>query len=260
MKSAKPILSVYRTVYEQGFLPIFVRDNFDTPVLLEGCLEAGVKVIEYTLRRPDAHVMIPKIRKQYPDLCILAGSTLDDDVMIHQLRRQNPVLLTVAELDAIGVDGFVSMLGWREETIRRYASRRLIVPSANTLNDAYFQVGAGAHFAKFVGSDLSLVKRCRMEPTHGFCPIMVTGGATLDRIEEIVTAGAVLIGSGFDLILRGETNITPHKVATVVRAYCDAVQAARNKTWPALARAAGADNKTWLAALPHVHPFDQELD
>ena len=256
---AKPILSVYRTVYEQGFLPIFVKDNFDTPVLLEGCLEAGVKVIEYTLRRPDAHVMIPKIRQQYPDLCILAGSTLDDDAMIHQLRRQNPVLLTVAELDAIGVDGFVSMLGWREETIRRYASRRLIIPSAHTLNEAYFQVGAGAHFAKFVGSDLALVKRCRMEPTHGFCPIMVTGGATLDRIEEIVTAGAVLIGSGFDLILRGETNITSHKVATVVRAYCDAVQAARNQTWPALARAAGADNKTWLAALPHVHPFNQEL-
>ena len=31
---AKPILSVYRTVYEQGFLPIFVKDNFDTPLQL----------------------------------------------------------------------------------------------------------------------------------------------------------------------------------------------------------------------------------
>jgi len=258
MKSTKRLLDVYRTVYEQGFLPIFVRDDFDTQVLLEGCLEAGVRVIEYTLRRQDAHVMIPKLRQQYPDLCILAGSTLDDDGMIHQLRRRNPVLLTLAELDAIGVDGFVSMLGYREESIRRYAGRRLLIPAANTLNDAYFQVGAGAHFAKFVGSDLALVKYCRMQPTHGFCPIMVTGGASLDRIEEIVAAGAVLVGSGFDLMLRGETNITPHKVATVVRAYCAAVQAARNKTWPALARVAGADDKTWLAALPHFHPFDTD--
>ena len=256
MKSARRLLSVYRTVYEQGFLPIFVRDSFDTQVLMEGCLEAGVRVIEYTLRRPDAHVMIPKLRQQYPDLCILAGSTLDDDRIINQLRQRNPVLLTLAELDAIGVDGFVSMLGYREESIRRYAGHRLLIPSANTPNEAYFQVGAGAHFAKFVGSDLSLVKRCRLEPAHGFCPVMVTGGATLDRIEEIVAAGAVLIGSGFDLMLRGETNVTAHKVATVVRAYCEAVQAARAKTWPALARVAGADDKTWLAALPHFHPFD----
>ena len=258
--TTKRLLSVYRTVYEQGFLPIFVKDNFDTQVLLEGCLEAGVKVIEYTLRRPDAHVMIPKLRRQYPDLCILTGSTLDDDRMINQLRRRNPVLLTLAELDAIGVDGFVSMLGYREETIRRYASRRLLIPSANTLNDAYFQVGAGAHFAKIVGSDLALVKYCRMQPTHGFCPIMVTGGASLDRIEEIVAAGAVLIGSGFDLMLRGETTVTVKKVAATVRAYCDAVQTARNKNWPALASVAGADDNTWLAALPHIHPFDKELD
>jgi 2-dehydro-3-deoxyphosphogluconate aldolase/(4S)-4-hydroxy-2-oxoglutarate aldolase len=251
----KPLLSVYRTVYEQGFLPIFVKDDFNTEILVAGCLEAGLRVIEYTLRRSDAHIMIPKLRQQYPDLCILAGSTLDDDNMIRQLRRRNPVLLTVAELDAIGVDGFVSMLGWREESIRRYAPHRLVIPTANTPNEAYFQVGAGAHFAKLVGSDLSLVKKCRMDPTHGFCPIMVTGGASLDRIEEIVSAGAVLVGSGFDLTLRGETNLTAHKVATVVRAYCEAVQAARARMWPALARAAGADDKTWLAALPHVHPF-----
>ena len=36
------LLKCYRQAYEQCFVPIFVRDSFDTETLLRGCELAGV--------------------------------------------------------------------------------------------------------------------------------------------------------------------------------------------------------------------------
>ena len=52
------LLDIYRAVHEQVFLPIFVQDHFDTKTLVEACVQAGCKCIEYTLRRADADEMI----------------------------------------------------------------------------------------------------------------------------------------------------------------------------------------------------------
>lgn len=114
------LLENYRKVYEQGFMPIFVDDSFDTLMLVEACVSAGFAAIEYTLRRKDANTMIPLIKERYPDLAVLVGSTLDDDGMVERMRNRHPQLLTLDELDSIGVDGFVSQLSWSERSIRKY--------------------------------------------------------------------------------------------------------------------------------------------
>ena len=62
----------YRKVIHQAFIPIFVKDCFDTEVLLEGCRLAGVEVLEYTLRREDAHFVIPTLKKCFPDTLIFS--------------------------------------------------------------------------------------------------------------------------------------------------------------------------------------------
>jgi 2-keto-3-deoxy-6-phosphogluconate aldolase len=59
------LFDVYRAVHTQGFLPIFVKDDFQTRTLVEGCVEAGMKVIEYTLRREDAREAIPWIQETW---------------------------------------------------------------------------------------------------------------------------------------------------------------------------------------------------
>jgi 2-keto-3-deoxy-6-phosphogluconate aldolase len=250
------LFDAYRAAHEQGFVPIFVHDEFDSKTLLDGCLAAGMKVIEYTLRRQDAHKMIPWIREQYPDLYLLAGSTLDNDAILAQMKRRFPQLLTLAELDAMNVDGYVSMIGWSEQSIRKYAPRRVVMPTASTVNEAFFQVGAGAQFAKLQGPDVDLVKRCRGQAAFDYCPILITGGMTPERIPAAADAGAILFATGFDLTLKGEPkNVSSKKVAEVMKKYVQVAQESRAKRWPALANASKLDKQTWLDALPHYHPF-----
>jgi 2-keto-3-deoxy-6-phosphogluconate aldolase len=246
----------YRAIHDQAFMPIFVDDEFDSKMLVEACMDAGMKGLEYTLRRRDAHKMIPWIREQYPDLYLLVGSTLDDEKIVARQRRLFPQLMTLAEIDEFEPDGYISMIGWHEESIRKYAPKRIIMPTCSTVNEAFFQIGAGAHFAKLVGSDLGFVRRCRGDAAFGYCPIIVTGGMNTERIPEGIEAGAALIATGFDLTLKGEPkNVSKKKVAEVMKRYVEVTQAARDKKCPQLAKARGADWKTWLDALPHYHPF-----
>ena len=58
----KALFTHYKSLLEQAFTPIFVHDAFDTETLLEGCRLAGVKAVEYTLRRRDANTVIPTQR------------------------------------------------------------------------------------------------------------------------------------------------------------------------------------------------------
>jgi len=251
------VFETYRAFHEQGFIPIFVKDDFDPKVLLEGCVAAGARVIEYTLRRPDADTMIPWIRENYPDLYLVIGSTLDDDTIVAQRKKEHPQLLTLAELDAMDVDGFVSMLGWSLESIRKYSPTRLVAPAAWTPTEALQEMGAGAHFIKVTGATaLDLARRYRAVPTYGYCPVMVSGGMSLNRISDAFEAGAVTTASGFDLILRGKPkDITSKEVAEVMRQYFEAARAARESALPELAKAVGGDRQAWLDALPHYHPF-----
>ena len=215
-----------------------------------------MKVIEYTLRRRDAHQMIPWIRENYPDLYVLVGSTLDSEQIVAGLRRKHPQLLTVAELDAMGVDGFVSMIGWSEASIRWYSASRVIIPAAMTVNEAFLQVEAGAHFAKLAGPGFDLVRRCRMPATFDYCPILLTGGMTTSRIPEAVAAGAALVAAGFDVLSPKEGKaINCAQIAQVLKQYLDVTRAAREKTWPEMARNIGGDRQDWLDSLPHYHPF-----
>lgn len=246
----------YRAFHEQGFIPIFVQTAWDSKMLVTACVEAGYQGIEYTFRSRDAREMIPWIRKTFPDLYLLAGSTLDDDKIVRQMQRKSPQIMTLSEIARLGVDGFVSMLGWSFPSIKKYCRTHVVVPTAMTVTEALQQTAAGAHFIKLLSTDLEIIKRCRGDATFGFCPIMATGGATLERIPQIVAAGAVTIGAGFDLLLKGEpADIPRQKVVELLKTYRAAVLNARKEKWPELSEATGKDKKAWLSALPHYHPF-----
>ncbi len=250
------LFEAYRAIHEQGFVPIFVQDDFDSRDLLEACLVSGVKVIEYTLRRPDASEMIPWIRKTHPDLYLMVGSTLDSDRIVGGMRRRHPQLMTLQQLVDTGVDGFVSMLGWSSESIRKYASTHVVIPSANTATQAFVQTDAGAHFTKLSGANLDLVRQCRMPPTFEFCPIFVTGGVTTARMRDAMEAGGIVLASGFDVVLKGRSaEIGVKEIAEALSEYVAAAQQARREVWPEVAAAVGADRQIWLDSLPHYHPF-----
>jgi len=247
----------YRAFHEQGFIPIFVRDEFDSKAQLDACLQAGCKGIEYTLRRPDAREMIPWIRKNYPELYLLVGSTFDDEKIVRQMRRRHPQLMTIDEVADMGVDGFVSMLPWRDDTIRKYAATHVIIPNAMTVGEAVRQTSAGASFIKILGPTFDLVRRLREGASFDYCPVMITGGMSAERIPQAVEAGAVLAGAGFDVLLKGiSPGADSSQMAESVRRCLGAVRDARAEHFPRLAAAVGADRGVWLDWLPHYHPFD----
>ncbi len=250
------VLEAYRAVHEQGFMPIFVDSGLDSKMLVEACVDAGMKCIEYTQRRPDSDKMIPWIREQYPNLHLLIGSTLDDDKITIERRRQFPHLLTIAELEAFKPAGYVSMLGWREASIKKYAPTRVLIPSSWTPNEAFLQTGWGGHFVKVNGFQTDFLKRLRAAASFDYCPVMLIGGLTPEKIPDAFQTGAVLVGAGFDLSLKDQPkNVSKKKVVEILKTYLEATRAARAAAWPKMDKAIGGDLKTWLNSLPHYHPF-----
>ena len=249
------LLSTYRTVHQQGFLPIFTATPFNSKRLVEACVQAGCKAIEYTLRSPDAREMIPWIRKTYPDLLLLVGSTMDSEKLVHKMQRKHPQLITIDAVADLDVHGFVSMLGWSAETIARWAPTHLVAPTAMTISEALVQTDAGAHFQKMLGNDLGFVKRCRGAAAFDFCPVFVTGGMTLEKMGSAYDAGAVMTASGFDLTLSGAPDdVDVAAAAEVTRNYVNAGSAHQRRAFPQIADRQASD-AAWLDSLPHWHPF-----
>ena len=252
------ILTIYKTVWQQGFMPIFVKGDWETEKLVEGCMKAGLKAIEYTLRRQDANHAIPKIIKQHPELTVLTGSVLDNSEIITQLKSKNPQLATMDELAEWGVDGFVSMFQFSADTIKKYHQTHFIAPCAYTPNEAYGMLQNGAHIIKIV-NDIELVKKTRSAPSHGFCPIFFTGGATLEKIPEIIDAGAVCVASGFDLLLKDKPDdISSDEIAEIITQYVDVVQNARRKKYPELMKKIDTGDSDWMNFLPHYHNIKED--
>ena len=242
----------YKKIYKQAFMPIFVKDDFDTDTLVEGCLLAGVGAVEYTLRRPDAHVVLPTLKQKMQGVTVLVGSTIDCDKIITQMRSKNPQLLTIDEV-APYVDGLVSMLPYSDETIKKYSSTHILVPTAQTSGEALRQMSAGATFIKVCGPDFSFSKSLHAAPTFNYCPTFITGGVTIERMREAYEAGNVLTAAGFDLILKGEDpkTLTPQRVCDRLLEFINAAKTARAEVYPELCDIDKMTDDEFISALPN---------
>lgn len=242
----------YRKVYEQVWMPIFGQDEFDTEMLLEACRIAGLRVLEYTLRRADAATVIPQLKERFLEAVVLVGSTIDDDKIIGQMKNKFPQLMTMGQL-APYVDGFVSMLPYSDETLETYASTHLCIPAAETGGEALRQVKKGAAFIKVLGPDFSFSKRLHALPTHGYCPTYITGGVTTERMAEAFQAGNVLCAAGFDVVLKGEdpAALTAEKVAEKITCFVETAKKARAAACPQLQALEGLSDEEFVAALPN---------
>lgn len=250
------LLKTYRNFHEQSFIPIFCHDIFDSKREVEACIKAGCKVLEYTLRKDDAKEMIPWIKKNFPEISLLVGSTIDDEKIVCHMRKKYPQLMTLKELADLGVDGFVSMIGWTEESIQIYRESHLVVPSAMTMREALIQTGCGAHFQKMLGSDLDLIKRTKNAATFNFCPVMVTGGQKLEMLDTTFASGAVVVASGFDLTLKDQpADISVGKISDIVKDYISTAKKAKKSAYPGILTGENIPDSEWLESLPHYHPF-----
>ena len=242
----------YRKLIEQAFLPIFVSDDFDTETLLEACRLADLSGIEYTLRRSDAKEIIPTLKKRFPHTVLLVGSTIDADEIVETLKEKHTQLLTLEEL-APYTDGFVSMLPYSNETLKKYTPTHICVPTAESCGEALRQIKSGAAFIKVLGPDFSFSKKLHAAPTFNFCPTLITGGVTEERMEEAFVAGNIICAAGFDLILKGENpkTLTPQKAKMRIENFVRSAKAAREKAMPFLTDVETLSDEEFLKVLPH---------
>lgn len=255
----RELFSKYRSMYEQCFVPIFVQDYFDTEMLLEGCRQADVQVMEYTLRRADAASVIPALKQRDPGKVVMVGSTIDDEEIVCQMRRKHPQLMTLEEL-APYVDGFVSMLPYSDETLEQYKDTHLMIPTAETSGEALRQMKKGASMIKVLGPDFSFSKHLHASPTMNYCPTFLTGGVHVGRMEEAFAAGNTMVAAGFDLILREEQpeELTAQKVAERLRLYIDTAKACREKQFPELKGLENCSDEEFLSVLPNYCSLARE--
>ncbi len=248
----KNLMDHYRALYQQAFVPIFVHDDFDTETLLEGCRLAKIRAIEYTLRRDDAQCVIPTLREKMPGVSVFVGSTIDCDRIVLQMKKKNPQLMTLSQL-APFVDGFVSMLPYSDETLEQYRDSHLLIPTAETSGEALRQMSHGATMIKVCGPNFPFHKNLHAAPTFGYCPTFVTGGITLERMDEAFEAGNVMTAGGFDLILRGEDpkTLTPERVAEKLNLFMDTAKKARIKHFPQLENLAQLSDEEFISTLPN---------
>lgn len=261
------LLQKYHALYRQGFVPIFVADRFDAVMLAEASIAAGARVIEVTCRRAEALSEIQRIKARFPELIVLAGSTVDDGAMLHFLkRRRTPPMPSLADLASAGADGFVSAMALSTTTIARWSRTHLLIPGVETVSEAVAVLEAGAHFAKLFTADLvggpARVRRMTSAPLHGLLPLFVTGGISLQRIAEYVDAGAILLGAGWDLMLADRyqpLQNEPHStaLAEALKSFLVAMSDARKTFAPRIASLSVVEGRQLVDALPHYHPFGE---
>lgn len=220
----------YDHLIEQGWIPIFVDDGRDAYRLTEACLAASVSTIEVTCRRPDALQEIRRIKARWPELTVLAGSTIDDDRIARYVAGRGTPLPAIDHLADAGADGFVSIFPFSSETISTYSSSHILVPGVSTLGEAYSSIVRGAHFAKMVLTPAEVIGLYTSKPTHGVIPFLVTGNVTANQIDAYVKHGVVLLAGGWDIMLSAVSEANGQETYTAaVGNYVQAMREAREQ-------------------------------
>lgn len=257
------LIHKYRGVLEQGFMPICVGDGFDIELLAEASLEAGARAIEITCRRRNALREVERVKKRFSQLLVLAGSVVDDGVLLRHLQRQRPDMPSIQHLMDAGVDGIVSALPLTRETIARVSASHLVIPGVETPTEAVAALETGAQFAKLFTADLmggaDRARRLTCAATHGLLPLFVTGGITQQRIAEYLSAGVAMLGSGWDVLLGEEYRELQQrpdraKLVAALKGFLNTFQSSRIACQPAWSAIPQMDDRTFLNSLSHYVP------
>ena len=242
----------------QGYIPIYVHDDQDSETLIEGAVEAGCMVLEYTCRRHDARQMIPWIKKEFPHVAVLGATMIDGSRTTAFLSKRHANFMTINEMVDRGVDGLVSFLRFRPQTFERHSDQLVMICGVSTPNEGIEQLELGADFLKVgVGSSAGadMVVDCRVA-THFCLPFFVTGGMTAERTAQLIEVGAVLTSAGFDLILKGDidagTRITTKLVSKRIQDLVAAVDNARKQYQPQFHAAVHDGRNNPMSAGPWV--------
>lgn len=257
---AAGLMQKYTEVHKQGFMPILVNDGLDAVAIAEVCVNEGCKAIEITCRRPRVMEEIHEIRSKFPDLIIMVGSVVDDSVLLPYLRSRRDHFPSIEQLSRAGIDGYVSQLPISNQTLAAYSDRFLMIPGVETLSEAVDALNAGAHFVKFCSMIPDDMRRINNQASYHLFPVFYTGGASAELIPQYIRNGAVLVGSGWDLILprsqsASKSEFDPREASRRLRSFNNSLHAARAELISGYEQLLQSGADVYLQSLHHYHPF-----
>lgn len=243
-------------IVRQGFIPIFVKDDLDSKLLVESAALAGCRAIEYTCRRTDAATMIPWIKREFPEIAIMAATLVDGPNTQAFLKQHREGFMTVDEAVDLGADALVSFMRFRPETYQKYGNHCVFVPGVATQNEALDQMELGADLIKttvntttgreFVTTSSAV--------THHSIPFFISGGVRADNIESYIKAGVVVATAGFDVLLADtDPNDLVNSGRRSIEAMIATTQAARARHQPAFHAAVQTGTPPPFSAGPWFH-------
>lgn len=158
----------------------------------KACYEGGVRVLEVTFTVPGASQAIEKLKEEYPDTVIGAGTVLDSET---------------ARIAILAGAQFIVSPGFNKETAKlcnRYHIPYL--PGCMTISEMITATEYGAQVIKLFPGQLyspDMIKNIKGPLPH--LNIMPTGGISLDNINEWLKTGAVMVGVGGEITKGSKT-------------------------------------------------------
>jgi 2-dehydro-3-deoxyphosphogluconate aldolase/(4S)-4-hydroxy-2-oxoglutarate aldolase len=201
-----------------GLVPVIRADSAALAQrVTEALVEGGVRTIEITMTVPDAIAAIRSVSARFGDRVLLGAGTVTDRTMaLEALAAGAEFLVTpcvVPEVIAVARDQQIAVL-----------------PGAMTPTEVFTAWKLGGDVIKIfpashVGGASYLKALKAPFPQIEFCP---TGGVNLETIASFFEAGAVAVGVGGELVLKGAVASGAfHRITDLARQFAEAVARAR---------------------------------
>ena len=211
-----------RRIEEVGIIPaVRVSSSDDAMFAAETVSRAGIPVVEITMTITDALAVIERLAKSLPGLVIGAGTVLDVDTA----RRC---------LDAGA--SFLTSPGLDVDTVKFAVKQNVFVlPGVLTPTEITAASHAGADCVKVfpcsqLGGPAYLRVLAAPFPQVGF---VAAGGVDQRTADEFITAGAVAIGVGTELVPRKAVHERDERwILELARRFLTIVREARSRTSP----------------------------
>lgn len=177
---------IEKKIIATGVMAIVRTDSIERAFeIAEGCLEGGVDVLEISYTLPNAGEVIQALRNRFGDrLLVGAGTVLDG------ITARLAILAGAQFIIAPNLSAEVATV------CNRY--RIPYAPGCTTVSEMVLALELGASFAKafpisnFYGPSLVQIIKTPLP----YMPILASGGATLENLEEWVKSGVDSIGIG----------------------------------------------------------------
>ncbi len=180
-----PIDAIFDRIRQHGILPVIEIDSLEQALpLAETFLNAGLPLLEITLRTPVALQSIQAIARARPQILLGAGTVLD-----------RPQAEQAAEAGA----QFLVSPGLPEDALHWAQQRRLpFLPGAVTPNEILHGIRLGCRYFKFfpagvMGGLAAIRAMSDPYPGVGFIP---TGGINSDNLSEYLRDERILAVGG----------------------------------------------------------------